>query len=92
MSTNTHRIITISPDTVASYKARTPIDQRIHSVVLWTDALPGLTGSISHYDACDRDENHIDAGVPYDFLMEACVHADNQGAIPGTIVQDNWVY
>jgi len=88
----TDRIITISPETVASYKARTPIDPRIDSVVLFTDAMPGLTGSIIHYEACDRDEKPIDAGVPHAFLMEACVHADNKGAIPGTIVQDNWVY
>lgn len=89
---NDIRIINISPETVASYKARTPIDDRIYSVILATDAMPGLTGAVIHYEACDRNEQPIDAGVPYAFLMEACVHADNKGGIPGTIITENWIY
>lgn len=87
------RIITILPETVSSYKARTPIDDRIDHVVLFTDAAPGMRGSVIHYDACDSSEQPIEgAEVPHAFLMEACEQAEDKGAIPGTLIDANWVY
>lgn len=93
---NDTRIITITPGTLDSYRnllgwPGMPADA--NSVVLITDAMPGLTGNIIHAVVCDIEEDEITgAEVPHSVLMDACINATDRGGIAGTILSDNWVY
>lgn len=90
------RIVTISPDTLDSYRnllGWPGMPANANSVVMITDARPGLTGNIIHAVVCDIEEDEIaGAKVPHSVLMDACINATDRGGFAGTILNDNWVY